>query len=223
MYYRCPVRGQYPGAATNHTVDVFVPEAPLLTSLDEWIAELFAPERVDERLDAGRGRPRHRHQQSGCRRAGAPRRARRKVTQYRAALDDGADPATVSSWITQAAAEERAAQSEPNERAELYAALGVEITYQPDPRTAVPAVEPQALGQARVGGVTCGLTPRVRLLHSVSFAGLTTASRPLGARRWGGRLPRGLVHARSLPARRERLLLVLTSAPGHSTSLVIRT
>ena len=44
--------------------------------------------------------------------------------------------------------------AEPKERAELYAALGVEITYQPDPRTAVLAVEPQALGQARVGGGT---------------------------------------------------------------------
>ncbi len=115
--------------------------------------------------------------------------ARRKLTQYRAALDDGADPATVSAWITEAAAEERAAQAEldalqqasppaltvekvmsavtelrglvsvlegaePKERAELYAALGVEITYQPDPRTAVLAVEPQALDQARVGGGT---------------------------------------------------------------------
>jgi hypothetical protein len=44
--------------------------------------------------------------------------------------------------------------AEPKERAELYAALGVEITYQPDPRTAVLAMEPQALAQARVGGGT---------------------------------------------------------------------
>lgn len=44
--------------------------------------------------------------------------------------------------------------ADPADRAELYAALGVEITYQPHPRTAVLAVEPQALGQARVGGGT---------------------------------------------------------------------
>jgi hypothetical protein len=101
----------------------------------------------------------------------------------------------VSSWISEAATEERAAQAEldsirqaspptltveevmgavtelggivsvlegaePTERAELHAALGVEITYKPDPRIAVLAVEPQALGQARVGGGT--QTPSTR-------------------------------------------------------------
>jgi hypothetical protein len=33
--------------------------------------------------------------------------------------------------------------AEPKERAELCAALGVEITHQPDPRTAVLAIEPR--------------------------------------------------------------------------------
>ncbi|MGH8986699.1 MAG: recombinase family protein, partial [Acidimicrobiia bacterium] len=190
VYYRCPVRGQYPGAAADHAGDVFVPEAPLLASLDGWIAELFTPERAEETarelVEAAQATD------AGSAIAAARERladARRKLVQYRTALDGGADPATVSSWITEAATEERAAQAaldsirlasppaltveealsavtelgglvsllagaEPKERAELYAALGVEITYQPDPRTAVLAVEPQALGQARVGGGT---------------------------------------------------------------------
>jgi hypothetical protein len=46
--------------------------------------------------------------------------------------------------------------TEPKERAELYEALGVEIAYEPDPRTAVLALEPHALGQARVGGGLAG-------------------------------------------------------------------
>jgi site-specific DNA recombinase len=190
VYYRCPVRNQYPGAAADHVSDVFVPEGPLLRSLDEWIAELFAPEHVEKTaralVEAANVTDAPEAISVAQERLAA---ARRKLRQYRAALDDGADPATVSVWITQAAAEERAAQAEldsirqaapptltvqdvvaavtdlgglvtvlqgaePKERAELYAALGVEITYQPDPRTAVLAVEPQALGQARVGGGT---------------------------------------------------------------------
>jgi site-specific DNA recombinase len=190
VYYRCPVRSQYPGAAADHTGDVFVPEAPLLRSLDEWIADLFAPELVQNTARALVEAAQISHADRAV--AAAQERvagARRKLRQYRTALDNGADPAIVSSWITEAATEERAAQAEldairqtapqpltvedvyavvtdlgglsrvlkdadPEERSELYAALGVEITYQPDPRTAVLAVEPQALGQARVGGGT---------------------------------------------------------------------
>ncbi len=38
--------------------------------------------------------------------------ARRKLAQYRTALDGGADPATVTAWITEAADQERAARVE---------------------------------------------------------------------------------------------------------------
>jgi site-specific DNA recombinase len=190
VYYRCPVRGQYPGAAADHKGEIFVPERPLLRSLDEWIAELFSPEHAQNTAQALVEAANITDSADTV--AAAQERlaaARRKLRQYRAALDDGADPATVSEWISQAAVEERAAQGEldairhfspptltvedvlavvtelgglvsvlggadPADRAELYAALGVEITYQPDPRTAVLAVEPQALGQARVGGGT---------------------------------------------------------------------
>jgi hypothetical protein len=60
--------------------------------------------------------------------------------------------------------------AEPKERAELCAALGVEITHQPDPRTAVLANGASALGQARVGGATRDLTPRPRLVRAVLLA-----------------------------------------------------
>lgn len=190
VYYRCPVRGQYPGAATDHTGDVFLPEAPLLDSLDSWIAKLFAPAQAAQTAQALVEAAELTDTAPSV--AAARERvaqARRRLAQYRSALDAGADPATVTSWITETAAEERAAEAalaglrrispapttvdqvleavtelgglvkilpnaEPQERADLYAALGVEVTYQPDSRTAELAVEPQALGQARVGGGT---------------------------------------------------------------------
>ena len=101
--------------------------------------------------------------------------ARRKLDQYRAALDGGADPASVTAWITDAAAQERAAlselehlaaqapaplsavdavavvewlggmpgllqQADQDDRAALYAALGVSATYDPATRSAEMAV-----------------------------------------------------------------------------------
>jgi hypothetical protein len=38
--------------------------------------------------------------------------ARQRLAQYRRALDSGADPATVTEWITEAAEQERAAQAD---------------------------------------------------------------------------------------------------------------
>jgi site-specific DNA recombinase len=44
-YYRCAARARFPGIADAHTRDLFVAER-LVTPLDQWLGELFAPERA---------------------------------------------------------------------------------------------------------------------------------------------------------------------------------
>ena len=113
-YYRCPVPRSYPQASQDHPRSVYVREDALLRALDEWIAELFAPERVTETsrqlveavgADAERAaRVAEARQHLGD--------AGRQLAQYRTTLDAGGDPVTISRWITEAAERERAARSE---------------------------------------------------------------------------------------------------------------
>jgi site-specific DNA recombinase len=111
-YYRCPVPRSYPQASPDHPRSVYVREDALLRALDAWIAELFAPERVTDTaqqlVDAAAGNAERAARIDAARRQLAE--ARRQLAQYRAALDAGADPATVSRWITEASDQQRAAQ-----------------------------------------------------------------------------------------------------------------
>jgi hypothetical protein len=60
------------------------------------------------------------------------------------------------------------AEADPEDKADLYAELGVSLRYYTDGRVAVEAL-PRGV-QVRVGGGTCGLTPRARLFRSVVLA-----------------------------------------------------
>jgi site-specific DNA recombinase len=172
-YYRCELRRSRPGARIDHPVDVYVREQPLVEALDDWLDELFAPGRAAETartiVEAAAHDPAHQSRVDHGQHSLAE--ARRKLAQYRAALDGGADPATVTAWISQAATQERAARVEledlasqapaplsadealnvvdrlggmpgllqqagPDDRAALYAALGVSATYDPTTRSA---------------------------------------------------------------------------------------
>jgi len=110
-YYRCELRRSRPGARIDHPVDVYVREQPLVEALDEWLNELFAADRAAETaqtvVEAAAHDPAHQSRVEEGQHSLAD--ARRKLAQYRAALDGGADPATVTTWITDAAAQERAA------------------------------------------------------------------------------------------------------------------
>jgi site-specific DNA recombinase len=172
-YYRCELRRSRPGASIDHPIDVYVREQPLVEALDQWLDELFAPEHVASTVqaivDAAAHDPAHQARVDQARYALGEARQRR--AQYRAALDRGADPATVTTWITEAATQERGALAElehlaaaapapltadealavvdrlggmpgllehadQDDRAGLYAALGVSATYDPTTRSA---------------------------------------------------------------------------------------
>jgi DNA invertase Pin-like site-specific DNA recombinase len=113
-YYRCELRRSRPGARIDHPVDVYVREQPLVEALDDWLNELFAPDRAAETartiVQSAAHDPARKSRVDQAQHSLAD--ARRKLAQYRAALDGGADPATVTAWITEAAAQERAVLGE---------------------------------------------------------------------------------------------------------------
>jgi site-specific DNA recombinase len=91
----------------------YVREAPLIAALDDWLNDLFTPERADTTaqaiVEAAGHDPALAAQLDDAHRTLAD--ARRKLAQYRTALDGGADPATITRWITETAHQERAAQA----------------------------------------------------------------------------------------------------------------
>ena len=89
-YYRCAARARYPGIADAHARDVLVAEQPIVNALDEWLSELFAPDRAAETahqiVTASTQAPDRSEQiQAARRRISA---ARRELDRCRAALRD---------------------------------------------------------------------------------------------------------------------------------------
>jgi hypothetical protein len=95
--YQCTYRNDYP-ADENHPKTLFVAEHRVLPAVDEWLADLSSPERLDTTvapiLDADN------HQSSEPAELRRARRqaheARKKLDQYLAALDAGLDPVLVT-------------------------------------------------------------------------------------------------------------------------------
>jgi hypothetical protein len=109
-YYRCAARARYPGIADAHARDVLVPEQPAINALEEWLSELFAPDRAAETARqivaaSDQGLDRSKQVEVARRRISA---GRREVDRCRAGLRDaGSEPARreVLSWLDEAAAE----------------------------------------------------------------------------------------------------------------------
>jgi hypothetical protein len=167
LRYRCRYPAEY--ALTeqhDHPKQVYIGERRIVDELDKWIASLFNPEHLDqtcEQLAAASATPDdgdlaklevNRRKIADC---------DRRLARYQAALDNGADPAVVATWIAQVQGEKLAAQktlaaappqsSTPDQirnliaglgdlaamlgradgsaKADLYAALGLRLTYRP--------------------------------------------------------------------------------------------
>ena len=109
-YYRCAARARYPGIADAHPRDVLVPEKPVLKALDEWLDELFAPERAATTAQeivvaSTQGHDRNGQIEAARRRIAI---ARRELERCRGALRDaGSEPARreILAWLDEAAAE----------------------------------------------------------------------------------------------------------------------
>jgi len=108
-YYRCRFPNEYALAnRVRHPLNVTLRQDAVLPPLEEWLASKFGPRYLaatidelaaaatqDEAPDDDGDRERH-AKIADC---------DRKLASYRAALDAGADPATVAAWITETEAE----------------------------------------------------------------------------------------------------------------------
>jgi hypothetical protein len=107
-YYRCRFPNEYAVAnKVQHPLNVTLRQDVLLDPLDEWLASKFElpylPATIHE-LTAAASTPEQADTAEGEIKAKIDD-CDRRLTQYRAALDAGADPATVAQWITQTEAE----------------------------------------------------------------------------------------------------------------------
>ncbi len=110
-YYPCELRRVRPGFEIDHPRDAYVREDVLIEAWDAWLEELFAPDRAEHTahliMDAAADDPSRAARMDHAKQSLT--KARQQVAQYRRALDGGADAATLTNWITDAAANERAA------------------------------------------------------------------------------------------------------------------
>jgi hypothetical protein len=112
---RCAAQARYPGITDAHPRDVLVREQPIIDALDEWLDELFAPERATQTAEAivsalAHGPDRTEHIDTARRRITA---AKREVTRCRAALRDTNSAAArreVLTWLDEAAGEKEQAE-----------------------------------------------------------------------------------------------------------------
>jgi site-specific DNA recombinase len=107
-YYRCRFASEYALAnRVHHPLNVTLRQDTLLEPLDAWLASKFEPRHlpatIDELAAATSARPEPPPEEDEINTKIAE--CDRKLTQYRATLDAGADPAIVARWITETEAE----------------------------------------------------------------------------------------------------------------------
>ncbi len=114
-YYRCAARARYPGIADAHPLDVLVSEQPIIVAVEEWLDELFAPERATQTAQEivaalAHGPDRSEQIDSARRRIST---SRRELDRCRAALREANSSAArreVLTWLDEAAAEKEQAE-----------------------------------------------------------------------------------------------------------------
>jgi hypothetical protein len=113
-YYRCKFPTAYAGATGKHPSTVYVREADLLPSLDEWLLSVFDPKNLAvavAALSAAQS-----PDDTATARAEAARRAVKdcdgRLAKYRSALEAGADPVVVAGWMSEVQADRLAAERE---------------------------------------------------------------------------------------------------------------
>ena len=185
-YYRCRFPDDY-GVGTEHPRNLYLKESAVLPGLDTWLASLFDKDHLEETsaILAGVSQP-DPHDEAN--KAGLKEKIHdcdRRLRQYQAVLDEGADPKIVARWITQVQRERREletqlgakipggkltllqvqalvgalhdivtvlAEAAPDDRADLYSELGVNLIYYPEGRVDV-QMQPRGVN-VRVGGGT---------------------------------------------------------------------
>ncbi|MET8329701.1 zinc ribbon domain-containing protein [Streptomyces sp. NPDC005181] len=114
-YYRCRFPEEYALAnRVQHPRNVYLREAWIIPPLDAWLAKIFLPHRLDETIDLMAACAPDRTGESST--AAAARAVitacDTKLATHRAALEAGADPALITSWIAETQARRATAEAE---------------------------------------------------------------------------------------------------------------
>lgn len=119
-YYRCRYPTEYalPRRA-KHPPTVYVREDQVVPPLDDWIARIFEPDRLEATCRA-LAEAQEPTPQEDSRRAEAARMTLAdcdaRLVRYREALEAGTDPAVVAQWISEVQAERSAAEERTRRR-----------------------------------------------------------------------------------------------------------
>lgn len=116
-YYLCRYPAEYALAnRVNHPKNVYIKEADVIGHVDDWLAELFAPEAVNETVAQLTGQAAHLEDPATNALAEAARariaECDAEISQYRASLKAGGDPKVIGPWIAETQAKKVAAQAE---------------------------------------------------------------------------------------------------------------
>jgi DNA invertase Pin-like site-specific DNA recombinase len=113
-HYRCRFPNEY--ALANHVEHpraVYLRENVVVAELDRWLTKTFTSAGIAHMLDHEPGAP---GADDGSADAGSVADCDRKLANYRAALDAGADPAVITGWIAQTQAEKSLAAARLRQR-----------------------------------------------------------------------------------------------------------
>ena len=174
-YYRCRFPSEYAFAnRVCHPLNVTLRQDALLEPLDSWLAAKFAPRYLPATIDELAAVPIARHDTHAEEDAIDIKIAEcdRKITQYRAALDAGADPATVAGWLTETEAErvrykavQRAKPQQPAVRSVPGCCAPMSLDALPRRRWQLRDVSDHPTTGARIGVLCCGGTHRFGWLN----------------------------------------------------------
>src|SRR5260370_25063146 len=96
-HYRCRYPAEYAEPNNRHPKSVYVREGIVIPAVDRWLSTLFEEEHVDSTIDAMAGSLKsNRHDEATVTARRAIARCDARLASYRAALDPGADPATIA-------------------------------------------------------------------------------------------------------------------------------
>ena len=186
-YYRCKFPDEYGIGPAQHPRNVYVKESAVTPGLDQWLGSLFDDQHLEEtcQILAGASQPNVEHEARKTTLTEQIHDCDRRLGQYQAVLDEGADAKVVARWMAQVHRERanlqaqlghtipggtltssqvRAlvdalrdivtvlAEANPEDKAELYGELGVNLTYHPEGRVSV-EMHPRGVN-VRVGGGT---------------------------------------------------------------------
>ena len=186
-YYRCRFPDQYGVGEAQHPRNLYVKEEAVMPGLDGWLASLFDEHHLEETSEilAGASQPDPNEEAHRATLTEKIHDCDRRLGQYQAVLDEGADPKIVARWMTQVQRERHhletqlgrpvpggkltapqvralvealrdivavLAEADPEDKAEVYSGLGVNLTYHPEGRVTV-QMKPRGV-KVRVGGGT---------------------------------------------------------------------